>query len=146
MADANVEMSEPHDHAWTHDHVYLGAGHARAEARTRFVVYLTAAFMAVEAVWQPGGRSRSAEARAWGLFVLAALVVALLTPLGVAGIVQPIRLMQMPALQAGTLRLNANLGLVLVRNLVTTDLRGEFDIKNRKRGRGTVAHISFEHA
>jgi cation diffusion facilitator family transporter len=43
-------MSEPHDHAWTHDHVYLGAGHARAEARTRFVVYLTAAFMVVEIV------------------------------------------------------------------------------------------------
>src|SRR5256885_10475240 len=41
-------MSEPHDHAWTHDHVYLGAGHARAEARTRFVVFLTAAFMVVE--------------------------------------------------------------------------------------------------
>src|ERR1700675_3246274 len=43
-------MSEPHDHAWTHDHVYLGAGHARAEARTRLVVYLTAAFMVVEIV------------------------------------------------------------------------------------------------
>jgi len=43
-------MSERHDHAWTHDHVYLGAGHARAEARTRFVVYLTAAFMVVEVV------------------------------------------------------------------------------------------------
>jgi cation diffusion facilitator family transporter len=41
-------MSERHDHAWTHDHVYLGAGHARAEARTRLVVYLTAVFMAVE--------------------------------------------------------------------------------------------------
>ena len=43
-------MTEPHDHAWTHDHVYLGAGHARAETRTRFVVYLTAAFMVVEVV------------------------------------------------------------------------------------------------
>src|SRR5882672_2548962 len=41
-------MTEQHDHAWTHDHVYLGAGHARAEARTRLVVYLTAAFMVVE--------------------------------------------------------------------------------------------------
>jgi len=41
-------MSDRHDHAWTHDHVYLGAGHARAEARTRLVVYLTALFMAVE--------------------------------------------------------------------------------------------------
>src|SRR5258705_9403477 len=43
-------MSEPHDHAWTYDHVYLGAGHARAEARTRLVVYLTAGFMVVEIV------------------------------------------------------------------------------------------------
>src|SRR5882724_11041996 len=41
-------MTEQHDHAWTHDHVYLGAGHARAERRTFFVVYLTAAFMVVE--------------------------------------------------------------------------------------------------
>jgi cation diffusion facilitator family transporter len=39
-----------HDHAWTHDHIYLGAGHARAESRTFFVVYLTAAFMGVEIV------------------------------------------------------------------------------------------------
>src|SRR6266481_3157284 len=43
-------MTEPHDHAWTHDHVYLGAGHARAESRTRLVVYLTAAFMVIEIV------------------------------------------------------------------------------------------------
>jgi cation diffusion facilitator family transporter len=43
-------MSEPHNHVWTHDHVYLGAGHERAEARTRFVVYITAAFMGVEIV------------------------------------------------------------------------------------------------
>jgi cation diffusion facilitator family transporter len=41
-------MSERHGHAWTHDHIYLGAGHERAEHRTRLVVYLTAAFMAVE--------------------------------------------------------------------------------------------------
>jgi cation diffusion facilitator family transporter len=41
-------MSDMHNHAWTHDHVYLGAGHDRAEARTRLVVYLTAAFMIVE--------------------------------------------------------------------------------------------------
>src|SRR5258708_29434469 len=41
-------MTEQHDHAWTHDHVYWGAGHARAEARTRLVVYLTAVFMVVE--------------------------------------------------------------------------------------------------
>src|SRR5258706_11812355 len=43
-------MTEQHDHAWTHDPVYLGAGHARAEARTRLVVYLTAAFMVIEIV------------------------------------------------------------------------------------------------
>ena len=43
-------MNETHNHAWTHDHVYLGAGHARAEGRTRIVVYVTAAFMVVEIV------------------------------------------------------------------------------------------------
>lgn len=41
-------MTDSHNHAWTHDHVYLGAGHGRAETRTLFVVYLTAAFMVVE--------------------------------------------------------------------------------------------------
>ena len=43
-------MNDSHNHAWTHDHVYLGEGHSRAETRTRFVVYLTAAFMVVEIV------------------------------------------------------------------------------------------------
>jgi cation diffusion facilitator family transporter len=43
-------MTEQHDHAWTHDHIYLGAGQTRAEARTRLVVYVTAAFMVVEIV------------------------------------------------------------------------------------------------
>jgi len=43
-------MNERHNHAWTHDHVYLSAGHARAESRTRFVVYMTAFFMVVEIV------------------------------------------------------------------------------------------------
>jgi len=43
-------MNESHNHAWTHDHVYLGAGHSRAEARTRIVVYLTAVFMVVEII------------------------------------------------------------------------------------------------
>jgi len=43
-------MNDSHNHAWTHDHVYLGAGHSRAEARTRIVVYLTAAFMVVEII------------------------------------------------------------------------------------------------
>ena len=43
-------MNDGHNHAWTHDHVYLGEHHSRAEARTRFVVYLTAAFMLIEIV------------------------------------------------------------------------------------------------
>jgi cation diffusion facilitator family transporter len=43
-------MTERHDHAWTQGHVYLGAGHARAENRTRIVIYMTAFFMAVEIV------------------------------------------------------------------------------------------------
>jgi hypothetical protein len=59
-----------------------------------------AAFLAAEAVLQPGGSSRMAEARRWGLFVLAALGAALLSPHGIDGIVQPIRLMAMPALQS----------------------------------------------
>lgn len=41
-------MNSRHDHVWTEDHVYLGAGHARAESRTWLVVYLTAGFMGVE--------------------------------------------------------------------------------------------------
>jgi cation diffusion facilitator family transporter len=43
-------MGDSHNHAWTHDHVYLGERHGRAETRTRYVVYLTAAFMVVEIV------------------------------------------------------------------------------------------------
>lgn len=41
-------MKHRHDHVWTEDHIYLGPGHARAESRTWFVVWLTAAFMGVE--------------------------------------------------------------------------------------------------
>ena len=38
-----------HDHdRFTHEHVFLGHGHERAEARARIVTGLTAAFMAVE--------------------------------------------------------------------------------------------------
>ena len=38
-----------HDHdAWTHDHVFLGAGHGHAERRTRIAATVTALFMAVE--------------------------------------------------------------------------------------------------
>ena len=43
-------MNDSHNHAWTHDHVYLGEQHGRAESRTRFVVYLTAVFMVVEII------------------------------------------------------------------------------------------------
>ena len=60
-----------------------------------------AAFLGGEAVLLPrGGRSRWVEGRLWGAFVLAAIGAALLTPHGVAGLVQPLHLTQMPALQA----------------------------------------------
>ena len=40
-----------HDHGvWTHDHIYLGHGHEKAESRARIVAWLTAAFMVVEIV------------------------------------------------------------------------------------------------
>jgi hypothetical protein len=58
-----------------------------------------AAFLGSEAVLQPAEQTRAAEARRWGGFVAAATVAALLTPHGLAGFVQPIRLMRMPALQ-----------------------------------------------
>ena len=43
-------MTTPdHDHGlWTHDHVFLGHGHDRAERRARLATLLTAAFMVVE--------------------------------------------------------------------------------------------------
>src|SRR5713226_6761591 len=60
-----------------------------------------AAFLGCEAVVQPGaGRSRWVVGPRWGVFVLAAALAALLTPYGVAGLMQPFRLMAMPALQA----------------------------------------------
>ncbi len=38
-----------HDHGlWTHDHVFLGRGHERAERRARLATGLTAVFMVVE--------------------------------------------------------------------------------------------------
>ncbi|MEI9887262.1 MAG: CDF family Co(II)/Ni(II) efflux transporter DmeF [Rhizomicrobium sp.] len=38
-----------HEHGiWTHDHVFLGAGHARAQARAGLATLLTAVFMVVE--------------------------------------------------------------------------------------------------
>jgi cation diffusion facilitator family transporter len=45
-----MPMTEQHEHAWTQDHVFLGAGHVRAERRTRLVVIFTALFMVVEVV------------------------------------------------------------------------------------------------
>ncbi len=60
-----------------------------------------AAFLGGEAVLQPGaGRSRWAEGRRWGAFARRRGRRRLLTPYGVAGLVQPIRLTQMPTLQA----------------------------------------------
>jgi hypothetical protein len=60
-----------------------------------------AAFLAGEAVLQPGsGRRRWRAARQWGAFVIAAVMAALLTPYGIAGMVQPISLMAMPVLQS----------------------------------------------
>lgn len=41
--------SDPHGHGiWTRDHVFLGAGHSRAETRARLAAILTALFMVVE--------------------------------------------------------------------------------------------------
>ena len=38
-----------HNHGlWTHDHVFLGHGHARAERRAKLATLLTAVFMVVE--------------------------------------------------------------------------------------------------
>ena len=50
--------------------------------------------LAGEAVVQPGaGRSRWVVGPRWGVFVLAAALAALLTPYGIAGLMQPFRLM-----------------------------------------------------
>jgi hypothetical protein len=60
-----------------------------------------AGFLAVEAVLSPGpGETRRVVARRWGLFLLAAVTAALVTPYGPAGLVQPFRLMAMPGLQS----------------------------------------------
>src|SRR5215472_17200167 len=55
-------------------------------------------FLGCEAVLQPGARLR--EARRWGVFGLLAVAAALLTPNGLSGFVEPIRLMAIPSLQA----------------------------------------------
>jgi hypothetical protein len=56
-------------------------------------------FLGGEAVLSPApGVNRLGEARRWGFFVLIAIAAALLTPNGIAGLIQPFRLMAMPAL------------------------------------------------
>src|SRR6516162_5045088 len=57
-----------------------------------------ALFLAAEAVLAPGRRAH--EAGRWGGFSLLAFAAALLTPNGMAGFFEPVRLIAMPALQA----------------------------------------------
>ena len=46
-----MTVHDHHEHGiWTHDHVFLGAGHARAESRARLATLITAVFMVVEIV------------------------------------------------------------------------------------------------
>jgi len=46
-----MTLHDHHEHGiWTHDHVFLGAGHARAESRARLATLITAGFMVVEIV------------------------------------------------------------------------------------------------
>ncbi|MBV8131183.1 MAG: hypothetical protein JO282_01540 [Alphaproteobacteria bacterium] len=56
-----------------------------------------ALFLAPEAAFAPGRRAQ--EARRWGGFGLLAVAAALVTPNGMAGFVEPFRLIAMPALQ-----------------------------------------------
>lgn len=59
-----------------------------------------AVFLAGEAVILPGiGQTRLSEARRWSLFVLLAVIAALITPNGLAGFLQPFALVTMPSLQ-----------------------------------------------
>jgi hypothetical protein len=61
-----------------------------------------AGFFGGEAVLYPAaGASRLAELRRWAGFVAVALAVSLLNPHGAAALIQPFRLMLMPALQGG---------------------------------------------
>ncbi len=44
-----MTVHDHHSHGiWTHDHIFLGAGHERAESRARLATLLTAGFMVVE--------------------------------------------------------------------------------------------------
>lgn len=46
-----LDHPSDHDHGvWTHDHVFLGATHSRAERRARLAALITAVFMIVEIV------------------------------------------------------------------------------------------------
>jgi hypothetical protein len=61
-----------------------------------------AGFFAVEAAIEPAARGRRVGvAWRWGLFLLAAAAVTLLTPNGLAGFLQPFAMLRMPVLQAG---------------------------------------------
>ena len=47
--DLGHDHDPPHSHGiWTRDHVFLGAGHSRAESRARAAAIVTAVFMVVE--------------------------------------------------------------------------------------------------
>ncbi|MBV8590997.1 MAG: hypothetical protein JO212_13260 [Acetobacteraceae bacterium] len=59
-----------------------------------------ALFLGAEAVLQPGPWPRLLEARRWAVFGVLTIAAALLTPNGLAGFIEPLRLMMMPALQA----------------------------------------------
>jgi len=49
--DHGHAQDDPHGHGiWTRDHIFLGAGHSRAETRARLAAILTAVFMVVEIV------------------------------------------------------------------------------------------------
>ncbi len=49
--DHGHAVEKPHDHGiWTRDHVFLGQGHSRAEARAKWAAIVTAVFMCVEIV------------------------------------------------------------------------------------------------
>ncbi|HZT89752.1 MAG TPA: hypothetical protein VFA12_17420 [Stellaceae bacterium] len=59
-----------------------------------------AAFLGAEAVFQASPARRWHDGRTWAAFAIAAAVAALLTPNGLDALVQPFRLMAMPALRS----------------------------------------------
>ena len=49
--DHGHEHADAHGHGiWTRDHVFLGAGHARAETKAKWAAIVTAIFMVVEII------------------------------------------------------------------------------------------------